>query len=202
MTGAWLGRYEAGWIAVNTVDIVCALALLGLGILIFVFMGKRKRATRWLMAGFCSFAILFAVFNLVMAVTFGLDSLRSAAFYDLADGLVGEQVASMFGAVIGLLMILPYVLTSERVKQVFDGSKAVTPVTPVPGAGQAPVPGPWAPPPYPGPAGSAWPSADPPRWEPVVPDRFCPACGAERPPEARFCVRCGREFGGRPAWSP
>jgi hypothetical protein len=195
MTGAWLDRYAAGWMAVNIVDVICPLALLGSGILIFVFVGKRKRSTRWLMAGFCGFAILFAVFNLVMAVTFGLDSLRSAGFYDLADGLVSEQVASMVGAVIGLLMILPYVLTSERVKEVFDGGKAATPLTPIQGAGQAPMPGPWTPPPYPGPAGTAWPSAEPPRWEPVVPDRFCPACGAEHPPDTRFCMRCGREFG-------
>ncbi len=170
-------------------------------------MGQRRRSTRWLMVGYCSFAIVLAVLDLVLATTFGIDSLRTAGFPDVAETLISEQVASMFGAMIGLFFVLPYLLSSERVKDTFTGRPAVAAM-----AGQAvnPAGGPaaqWTATPFPGPPAPSWPAAGPPQWAPLAPgdqeeaggewrppDLFCPRCGAARVPDARFCISCGREF--------
>ncbi len=204
VAGTSLSGYGGAWTAIIIIDFLGALALLAVPILIFVFMGQRRRSTRWLMIGYCSFAVVLAVLDLVLATTFGIDSLRAAGLPAGAEILINEQVASMFGAMIGLLFVLPYLLGSQRVKDTFAGRPAVA-AMPFPGPPGAPASG-WPAVPFPSMPGPSWPSAGPPQWAPLAPeettdgaprapDLFCPRCGAARVADARFCIGCGREFG-------
>lgn len=192
---------HAGWVAMIVVDVFGAMVLAAVPIIIFILMGRRWAGTRRLMVGFCGFVVFVAVFDLVTATGFGIDSLRAAGLDDLATDLTVQAVSGVIGAAFALAFI-PYFLVSERVRDTFTGQPVAPPATT---SGSQ-----WSGPPFPDASPPSWPSAGPPQWEPLPPsappagavasdepqgvERFCPRCGAERVPDARFCVRCGRQF--------
>ncbi len=205
ITGSSLAEHPGEWLAMNVVDIIAAAALVGLAVLTVVFMVKRKRETRWLVATFAVLACVLGIFDLVMLSRSGVFALLDDVTYSpSADNLMTQAITGTIGGLMGLIMIAPYALTSERVKRTFDGRKRAprTPAQrPTQAAtwGAAPPAQPAATQPAPMPPDPTWPAAappewrpaGPPEWKPAGPDRFCPACGSQTATGAHFCTACG-----------
>lgn len=204
--------YSAAWLPWMVFNSVAAFVLFFGAIAGLVLLFRRLRAGRWFMVGFCPFAIVVALVNLIMAASFGIDTLRAGGYPDEVDTLIGMQVFQMFGGIWGASFI-PYFLVSTRVRgtlvrpeRAADRSQAWAPVpasAAMAGAGSAPMP--WAPAMA---AQPAQPSPDIPGmtggivWRPLWPDEvapaselaspaFCPRCGAWLGAEDRYCRSCG-----------
>jgi hypothetical protein len=177
------------WVPLIIFDFLAAAVLFVMPIVILVFTFQRKRIARRLMIVFCGVALLVAVVNLVMAASFGIDTLRASGHGNEADAVIAQQIYSMIGAVLGAAVFLPYFIVSKRVKN--------TLVNPRPAAAAGFAAGPMAPRPVePWPAAPG-PSGPGPIWRPVIDGRFCTRCGSYQQADARYCSRCGAELPGR-----
>jgi hypothetical protein len=177
------------WVPLIIFDFLAAAVLFVMPIVILVFIFQRKRMARRLMVVFCGVALLVAVVNLVMAASFGIDTLRASGHQGEADALIGQQIYSMIGAVLGAAVFLPYFLVSRRVKN--------TLVNPRPASAAGPAAGPMAPRPTATRPAAPVPSGPGPVWKPVAVGRYCTRCGSYQQRNARYCDRCGLQLSGR-----